>query len=45
MVWQLKGFTFASVKGAGHMVGKDNKKADFIIFDSFINGKELPTKS
>jgi serine carboxypeptidase-like clade 2 len=26
MVWQLKDLTFASIKGAGHMVPKDKRK-------------------
>ena len=45
MTWQLRGFTFASIKGAGHMAPKDNKKAAYILFDSYLNGVELPIKS
>jgi carboxypeptidase C (cathepsin A) len=45
MTWQLRGFTFASIKAAGHMAPKDNKKSAAVIFDSFINGIELPFKS
>jgi len=42
MVWKLRGFTFASVKGAGHMVPKDKPKEAYVLFDSFINNKDLP---
>jgi len=42
MVWSLRGLTFASVKGAGHMVPKDQKKSAFVLVNSFLNGVELP---
>lgn len=45
MVWTLKGLTFASVKGAGHMVPKDKRKQAFVLVDSFLNGVSLPEKS
>lgn len=45
MVWKLRGFTFASVKGAGHMVPKDKKKESQILFESFIFNTDLPYKS
>jgi len=45
MTWQLRGFTFASIKGAGHLAPKDNKKSSYVVFDSFINGVKLPFKS
>lgn len=34
----MRGFTFASVKGAGHMAPKDKRKAAGVLFDSYING-------
>ena len=45
MTWQLKGFTFASIKGAGHMVPQDKRKESFVLLDSFLNGVPLPEKS
>ena len=42
MVWKLKGFTFASVKGAGHMMPKDKPKAAYVMLDCFLNNKDLP---
>lgn len=42
MVWKLKGLTFASVKGAGHMVPKDKPKEAAVLFNAFINGQDLP---
>lgn len=42
MVWKLKGLTFASVKGAGHMVPKDKGKEAYVLFDSFLQGIDLP---
>ena len=44
MTWKLRGFTFASVKGAGHMVPKDKRKEAFTLFTSFITGTDLPYK-
>jgi serine carboxypeptidase-like clade 2 len=38
MVWGLRGLTFASVKGAGHMVPKDQKKSSFVLVSSFLEG-------
>lgn len=42
MVWKLRGLTFASVKGAGHMMPKDKKKEAAVILDCFLNNKDLP---
>lgn len=42
MVWKLRGFTFASVKGAGHMMPKDKKKEAAVLLDCFLNNKDLP---
>jgi|JI10StandDraft_1071094.scaffolds.fasta_scaffold326848_1 carboxypeptidase C (cathepsin A) len=45
MTWNLKDFTFATVKGAGHMVPLDKRREAFVLLDSFINGVPLPDKS
>lgn len=45
MVWKLKGLTFASVKGAGHMVPKDKPKEAYVLFNAFINNQDLPYNS
>jgi hypothetical protein len=42
MTWKLRGLTFASVKGAGHMVPKDQKKASYVLVNSFLSGNSLP---
>jgi carboxypeptidase C (cathepsin A) len=42
MVWKLRGLTFASVKGAGHMMPKDKKKEALVLLDCFINNNDLP---
>ena len=42
MTWKLKGFTFASVKNAGHMVPLDKPKEAYILFHHFIMGQRLP---
>lgn len=42
MVWKLKGLTFASVKGAGHMMPKDKRKEAYTLLSSFLNGEDLP---
>lgn len=44
MVWELKGITFASVKGAGHMVPLDQRKSAAVLLDAFVNGLPLPEK-
>ena len=44
MTWRLRGLTFASVKGAGHMVPKDKRKEAKTILDSFLKGEPLPYK-
>ena len=31
MTWSLRGLTFASVRGAGHMVPKDQKQSSFVL--------------
>lgn len=45
MVWKLRGFTFVSVKGAGHMVPSDKPKEAQIMLDAFVNNVDLPYKS
>ena len=45
MVWKLRGFTFVSVKGAGHMVPSDKPKEAQILLESFINNADLPYNS
>jgi carboxypeptidase C (cathepsin A) len=42
MVWKLRGLTFASVKGAGHMMPKDKRKEAAVILNAFLNGINLP---
>jgi len=42
MVWKLRGLTFASVKGAGHMMPKDKRKEAAVLLDCFLNNKNLP---
>lgn len=44
MVWKLKGLTFASVKGAGHMVARDKREAAYTLIDSFLFRESLPEK-
>lgn len=45
MVWKLRGFTFVSVKGAGHLVPKDKRREARQMFESFMDGKDLPYKT
>jgi carboxypeptidase C (cathepsin A) len=44
MVWTLKGLTYATVKGAGHMAPQDQKQAGYVLVNSFLKGEELPFK-
>lgn len=44
MVWGLRNMTFVSVRGAGHMVPRDKRKAAQVMFESFIAGQHLPYK-
>lgn len=44
MVWKLRGLTFVSVKGAGHMVPTDKPKEAQVMFEAFISGENLPEK-
>lgn len=44
MVWTLRGLTFASIKGAGHMAHKDQKQASLTMLTSFLKGEKLPYK-
>lgn len=44
MTWTLRGLTFASVRGAGHMVPKDQKQSSFVLVNSFMEGVLLPFK-
>ena len=36
--------TFASVKGAGHMVARDKRAAAYVLLDSFLYRENLPEK-
>jgi serine carboxypeptidase-like clade 2 len=45
MVWELEGMTYATVKAAGYMVGKDQPQALFEIYDAFLSDKRLPLTS
>ena len=45
LVWKLRGFTFVSIKGAGHMVPSDKPKEAQIMLNAFINNEDLPYKS
>jgi hypothetical protein len=45
MSWALRGLTFASVKGAGHMVPRDQRKSAYVLVNSFLEGNPLPYKS
>jgi carboxypeptidase C (cathepsin A) len=38
MVWTLRGFTFASIKGAGHMAHADQRLSSLTMLSSFIKG-------
>ena len=44
LVWKLQGFTFVTVKGAGHMVPTDKPKQAQVLLESFISGNDLPYK-
>lgn len=44
MYWELKGLTFASVKGAGHLVPKDKPREAEVLLTSFLNGVPMPEK-
>lgn len=44
MVWKLTNLTFASVKGAGHLVPKDKPKEAETLLNSFMDGVNLPYK-
>lgn len=44
MVWKLKGLTFVSVKGAGHMVPKDKPQESYVMLERFLAGLSLPEK-
>jgi carboxypeptidase C (cathepsin A) len=45
MTWELRGLTFATLKGAGHFAGRDRPRESAILIDSFISGSRLPYKS
>jgi serine carboxypeptidase-like clade 2 len=45
MTWRIRGMTFASIKGAGHMAPKDKRREGFTLVTSFLNGSPLPYKS
>jgi serine carboxypeptidase-like clade 2 len=42
MVWKLRGLTYASVKGAGHMMPKDKRREATVILNAFLAGNNLP---
>jgi serine carboxypeptidase-like clade 2 len=42
MVWKLRGLTFASVKGAGHMMPKDKRKEAGVLLKAFLSNESLP---
>jgi len=42
MVWKLKGLTFVSIKGAGHMMPKDKPKEASVLLSCFLNNRDLP---
>jgi carboxypeptidase C (cathepsin A) len=42
MTWKLRGLTFASVKGAGHMMPKDKRREAATLLESFIQNHSLP---
>lgn len=42
MVWKLRGLTFASVKGAGHMMPKDKRREAYVLLSTFLAGGDLP---
>ena len=44
MTWEMRGLTFASVKGAGHEVPRDKREAAYVLLDSFLKGSRLPEK-
>lgn len=44
-VFKLKGLTFLSVKGAGHMVPADKPAAAAVMLEAFITGNDLPYKT
>lgn len=44
-VWKLKGLTFVSVKGAGHMAPGDKPRSAQIMVEAFLLNKDLPRKT
>lgn len=44
-VYKLKGLTFLSVKGAGHMVPTNKPAAAAVMLEAFITGNDLPYKT
>ena len=45
MVWALKGLTFVSIRGAGHMAPRDKPQEAYLMLDAFLAGKQMPKKS
>lgn len=45
MTWGLRGLKFVSIRGAGHMAHKDQRKASWVMIDSFMKGNNLPYNS
>jgi serine carboxypeptidase-like clade 2 len=41
MVWEIDGLTFASIRGAGHMVPTDKPEEALVMLDNFINDQEF----
>jgi len=44
-IWELRDFTFVTVKGAGFRAGVDQPKAMSEILAGFLAGKTLPYKN
>jgi serine carboxypeptidase-like clade II len=40
--WELQGLTFASVKGAGHLVPSNKPFPSLVMVESFLRGSPLP---
>lgn len=44
-IWQLRDFTFVTVKAGGFRTGADQPQAMFEVLAGFIAGKTLPYKN
>jgi hypothetical protein len=45
MTWELKGLTFVTVHGAGHMVPQDQREAALVMLNSFLAGDSMPKRN